>query len=214
MAKARQSASKERTAASKERTAAPKDSAAAPRERAVRLDAAAWVAAALDVLADGGIDAVSVEPLAKTLGVTKGSFYWHFADRRALLDAMLQAWMEGRVVSIRQQAAERNAPAVVLRELADLFTRRANIRGLTIELAIRSFARTDERAAQAVHTVDRERLQRAVQLFVGLGWPRAKAQSRGILFYSYLFGQSLLDPQVVSPAEREKAIEAFLTALP
>jgi AcrR family transcriptional regulator len=175
----------------------------------VRLDAAAWVAAALDVLADGGIDAVSVEPLAKTLGVTKGSFYWHFADRRALLDAMLRTWMEGRVASIRQQAAERSAPAVVLRELADLFTRR-----VTIELAIRSFARTDGLAAEAVRTVDRARLQSAVQLFVGLGWPRAKAQSRGILFYSYLFGQSLLDPQVVSPAEREKAIEAFLTALP
>ena len=213
MAKARQSAPKERTAASKERTAAPKARAAAPREKA-RLDAAAWIAAALDVLADGGIDAVRVEPLAKTLGVTKGSFYWHFADRRALLDAMLHGWMEGRVASIRRQAAERAAPAVVLRELADLFTRRANIRGLTIELAIRSFARTDEPAAEAVRAVDRARLQSAVQLFVGLGWPRAKAQSRGILFYSYLFGQSLLDPQVVPPADREKAIDALLTALP
>jgi AcrR family transcriptional regulator len=198
----------------KARRSTPKESAAAPREKAVRLDAAAWVAAALDVLADGGIDAVSVEPLAKKLGVTKGSFYWHFADRRALLDAMLKGWMEGRVVSIRRQAAERGTPAVVLRELADLFTRKANIRGLTIELAIRSFARTDGPAAEAVRTVDRARLQSAVQLFVGLGWPRAKAQSRGILFYSYLFGQSLLDPQVVSPADREKAIEAFLTALP
>ena len=213
MAKTRESTPKERAAAPKERTVASKARAAAPREKA-RLDAAAWIAAALDVMADGGIDAVRVEPLAKTLGVTKGSFYWHFADRRALLDAMLHGWMEGRVVSIRRQAAERDAPAVVLRELADLFTRRANIRGLTIELAIRSYARTDERAAKAVHTVDRERLQRATQLFVGLGWPRAKAQERGILFYSYLFGQSLLDPQVVPPADREKAIDALLTALP
>ena len=69
--------------------------AAAEKSKATRLDAAAWVAAAFDALADGGIDAVRVEPLAKALGITKGSFYWHFADRRALLDAMLDAWMRG-----------------------------------------------------------------------------------------------------------------------
>ena len=65
------------------------------RTRPTRLDAAAWIAAAFDALADGGIDAVRVEPLAKALGITKGSFYWHFADRRALLDAMLDAWTRG-----------------------------------------------------------------------------------------------------------------------
>jgi len=64
--------------------------AAAEKSKATRLDAAAWIAAAFDALADGGIDAVRVEPLAKALGITKGSFYWHFADRRALLDAMLR----------------------------------------------------------------------------------------------------------------------------
>ena len=51
-----------------------------------------WVRQGLRVLADGGPDAVRVEPLARALGVTRGSFYWHFADRRALLDAMLDAW--------------------------------------------------------------------------------------------------------------------------
>ena len=180
----------------------------------MRLDAAAWIAAALDVLADGGIDAVRVEPLAKTLGVTKGSFYWHFADRRALLDAMLRTWMEGRVAAIRQQAAERGAPAIVLRALADLYTRRANIRGLTIELAIRSFARTDDGAAEAVRSVDQERLRHVTGLFAGLGWTRPDAQARAVLFYSYLFGQSLLDAAVVTQAARERAIEALLAAPP
>ena len=61
----------------------------AKQEKVARLDAEAWIAAAFDALAEGGIDAVRVEPLAKALGITKGSFYWHFADRRALLDAML-----------------------------------------------------------------------------------------------------------------------------
>ena len=187
---------------------------AAEKTKATRLDAAAWVAAAFDALADGGIDAVRVEPLAKALDVTKGSFYWHFADRRALLDAMLDAWMQGRVAAIRQQAPSRDAPTTVLRQLADLYTRNANARGLAIELAIRALARTDEGAAKAVRGVDRERLQQVGDLFAALGWARGEAQARAVLFYSYLFGQSLLDPQAVPAAARDKAIDALLAASP
>jgi AcrR family transcriptional regulator len=184
----------------------------ATRDKAVRLDASAWIAAAFDALAQGGIDAVRVEPLAKALAITKGSFYWHFADRRALIDAMLTAWADGRVAAIRQQAAGRGAPAAVLRELADLYIRHANIRGLAIELAIRSLARADNAAAGAVRSVDRARLAHVAQLFAGLGWPRAQAEPRAILFYSYLFGQSLLDPQLVPPAARDAAIHALIAA--
>jgi AcrR family transcriptional regulator len=184
------------------------------KEKVTRLDAEAWIDAALDMLAEGGIDAVRVEPLAKVLGITKGSFYWHFADRRALIDAMLESWTEGRIAAIRQQASGQDAPAAALRELADLYTRRANMRGLAIELAVRSFARGDATAAAAVRAVDRERLQDVTQLFVRLGWPRHDAQARAVLFYSYLFGQSLLDGEVVTPAARAKAIAALLTASP
>ncbi len=67
----------------------------AKQDRSARLDADAWIAAAFDALAEGGIDAVRVEPLATALGITKGSFYWHFADRRALLDAMLEVLGRG-----------------------------------------------------------------------------------------------------------------------
>jgi AcrR family transcriptional regulator len=181
------------------------------RDASPRLDAPAWIAAALDALADGGIGAARVEPLAKALGVTKGSFYWHFADRRALLDAMLAAWTEGRIAAIRQQAADRDAPVAVLRQLADLYTRHANVRGLAIELAIRSFAHTDAPAAQAVRSVDAERLQDVAALFSALGWPRGDAQARAVLFYSYLFGQSLLDAKAVTPAVRARAIAALIT---
>lgn len=187
---------------------------AAEKSKATRLDADAWIAAAFDALADGGIDAVRVEPLAKALDITKGSFYWHFADRRALLDATLQAWTDGRIAAIRQQASARGLPAAVLRELAGLYTRNANARGLSIELAIRALARSDESAAKAVRSVDRERLQHVGDLFAALGWARGEALSRAVLFYSYLFGQSLLDAQAVPPAAREKAIDALLAASP
>lgn len=56
------------------------------------LSVEAWAEAALDALASGGLDAVAVEPLARRLGVTKGSFYWHFANREALLKAALALW--------------------------------------------------------------------------------------------------------------------------
>lgn len=184
----------------------------AAREKVTRLDAAAWIAAGFEALATDGVDAVRVEPLAKTLGITKGSFYWHFADRRALLDAMLEAWTEGRIAAIREQAAGRDKPAAVLRSLADLYTRHANVRGLSIELAIRALARGDEVAAKAVRSVDRERLRHVGDLFAALGWPASEAQARAVLFYSYLFGQSLIDPKIVAPAERDRAIAALIAS--
>src|SRR5690606_21017046 len=64
---------------------------AAKTERA-RLSADDWAEAALDLIAEQGVAAVAVEPLARRLGVTKGSFYWHFPSRDALLQAALERW--------------------------------------------------------------------------------------------------------------------------
>jgi AcrR family transcriptional regulator len=182
----------------------------ADKSKATRLDADAWITAAFDALAAGGIDAVRVEPLAKALGITKGSFYWHFADRRALIDAALAAWAQGRIAAIREQAALRGDPAAALRDLAGLYTRNANLRGLAIELSIRALARTDAAAAKATRSVDRERLKHVGDLFAALGWAPSEAQARAVLFYSYLFGQSLLDPQAMPPASRAGAIDSML----
>jgi AcrR family transcriptional regulator len=175
-----------------------------------RLDAPAWVAAGFDALADHGIDAVRVEPLAKALAVTKGSFYWHFADRRTLIDAMLAQWSEARIEAIRGQTSGAGSPTVILLRLADLYTRHGNVRGLAIELAIRALARTDDGAARAVRAVDNERLKHVTALFEKLGWPSGDARARAVLFYSYLFGQSLLDPKLVTAATIDIAVEALL----
>jgi AcrR family transcriptional regulator len=178
--------------------------------RAGPLDAAAWVAAALDVLATDGIDAVRVEPLAKALSVTKGSFYWHFSDRRALIDAMLLQWADGRIAAIREQAPGDGDPSAALRRLADLYTRRSNARGLAIELAIRALARNHETAARAVQTVDVERLQRVTTLFERLGWQPREASARAVMVYAYLFGQSLLDPKSVKAMDTALALDTLL----
>lgn len=174
------------------------------------LDAAAWIVAALEVLAVEGIDAVRVEPLAKALSVTKGSFYWHFADRRALIDAMLVHWSDGRIAAIREQAPRDGDPALALRRLADLYTRRGNARGLAIELAIRALARNDEAAARAVQAVDTERLQLVRALFERLGWAPREAAARAVMVYAFLFGQSLLDPKSVRASDTALALDALL----
>jgi len=178
--------------------------------RSPRLDTAAWIEAALGALADGGLEAVRVEPLAKALAVTKGSFYWHFADRRALIDAMLTSWSDGRIAAIRQQSGGAGTPDMRLRHLAELYTRHANMRGLAIELSIRALARSDSRAADAVRAVDSERLKQVAQLFGALGWTASDAQARAVLFYSYLFGESLLDAKAVTVRARDTAIRALL----
>jgi AcrR family transcriptional regulator len=181
-----------------------------PTEKSGPLDAEAWIAAALEALAERGIDAVRVEPLAKALAVTKGSFYWHFADRRALIDAMLSQWSEGRIAAIREQAAQAPEPALALRKLIELYTKRSNARGLAIELAIRALARNDAVAAAAVQAVDAERLRHVASLFARLGYGGREAETRAVMVYAYLFGQSLLDPKAVRAADLSLAIDALI----
>jgi len=179
-------------------------------EKSGPLDEQAWIDSALDALASRGIDAVRVEPLAKALAVTKGSFYWHFADRRALIDAMLMQWSEGRIAAIREQTGQASDPALALRTLIELYTKRSNARGLAIELAIRALARNDAGAAAAVQAVDGERLRHVASLFARLGYSVREAEARAVMLYAYLFGQSLLDPKSVKAADLSLAIDALL----
>ena len=67
-----------------------------------------WLRAARLALYEGGPDAVRVERLAAALGVTKGSFYWHFPDRAALLDALVKEWVEERDLALAELAALRD----------------------------------------------------------------------------------------------------------
>ena len=86
-----------------------------------------WVSVGLVELARGGVDGVRVEVLAERLGVTKGGFYRRFKDRRALLNAMLETWRDGRVTAIERQADTSGESAVEkLRGMFKLYSERAN----------------------------------------------------------------------------------------
>ena len=110
----------------------------------VRTPRGAWVDAALQALAAGGPDAVRVEALAACLGVSKGGFYWHFTDRQALLDEMLDTWekavVEDVIARVESQPADPRAKLQHLFELAPSvdFRRRAGPPGLVAARPARS----------------------------------------------------------------------------
>ncbi|MBK6973423.1 MAG: TetR/AcrR family transcriptional regulator [Sterolibacteriaceae bacterium] len=169
----------------------PRAEASAPR---AALDREAWIEAAIGTLAEHGIAGVRVESLAKSLGVTKGSFYWHFRDRPELLAAVLDFWKQGRISDIiRQTRCDPGQEREQLDHILAVYSASRNRKGIRIELAIRDWARRDPRAAAVVEEVDGARFDCARRLFVARGMSDQEAAARSILLYAYVFGQSLMD---------------------
>jgi AcrR family transcriptional regulator len=161
--------------------------------RPTPLDRDAWIRGGTAILAEEGHDGLRVEVLAKRLGVTKGSFYWHFKDRRDLLDALLDAWKQGRLRDIRKQtAAEPGQEAAALRHTIEVYAAARNRKGIAIEAAIRLWARQDAQAAAVVEEVDAERLACTRRLFLARGLKPAEATARSVLLYAYVFGFSMM----------------------
>jgi AcrR family transcriptional regulator len=150
------------------------------------LSAEAWIDAALDVLRRHGVEAVRVEPLARLLGVTKGSFYWHFADRPALLDSLLERWERLATQEvIRTVELVSDDPAERLRELTRLVFRH----GGPLDRAVRAWASHDEDAARVVARVDGERYAFVRALLEAHGLDRDIAATRARLLYTSLVGE-------------------------
>jgi AcrR family transcriptional regulator len=168
--------------------------AATTEDKATTLDASAWIQAGFDVLAEGGIDAVRVEPLAKRLGVTRGSFYWHFKDRAALHSAMLKEWRKQSTYQVgdRIERAAQDAGDRLKRTLALPSSGPRAERAAAIEMAIRLWSRRDQQAANAVRHIDHHRLRYYARLFGERGLAPAEARKRAYLFYAALMSQALI----------------------
>ena len=152
-----------------------------------------WIEAGLKEIARTGVEGVRVEVLAKNLGVTKGGFYRRFRDRAALLEAMLQHWSAGRIAAIEKHTSLDGATARErLKELVPQYSERVNTEGMAVELAIRQWARSDEIAANAAASVDVARLKNVGHLYRATGLPGEEADAQAVLFYCFVFGQSLL----------------------
>jgi AcrR family transcriptional regulator len=187
------------------------------------LTAADWTEAALDALARGGLSAVAVEPLAKELGATKGSFYWHFADRQALIEATLGLWERrdtDRVIAAIDETQDVETRLRNLLRLAFASVRDGSVAGAgTVELALQASA-TNPLVAPTLERVTKARLAALTRLYTELGLSRARARDRGLLAYTAFLGHAqvahatpgLLPTGRAFTAHVDQVVEALVNA--
>jgi AcrR family transcriptional regulator len=152
-----------------------------------------WIEAGLRTLADGGPEAVRIEALAQTLGVTKGGFYGYFANRGALLEEMLDTWERGTTDDLidRVEAEGGDAPARLRRLTEIVAGADRTTTNVTIDLAIRDWARRDPAVAERLRRVDNRRMDYLRRLF-GAICPADEAESRSLLVFSLYIGNHLI----------------------
>src|SRR5580658_8170485 len=145
-----------------------------------RLKPAEWVNAGLKALAKSGFSALKADTLANRLGISRGSFYWHFADVSAFHAAILRRWREIALENVIDEieGADDRLEALAARAFA---------RNAGIERAVRAWATADGRARAAVEAVDAERTRYLRKLLIDAGVPPGVAGTRArIINWCYL----------------------------
>ena len=168
----------------------------------------------MDALERGGVDAVKVQALSRALGVTKGSFYWHFKTRDALLMAVLDFWESAGTQDIISTMESADlAPEDRPQALWQIVTASGR---MGAEMALRDWARRDPRAQEVVERVDRQRLDFTRQMYEDLGHDTVQAEARSILGYCMLIGLHFVgnSGREVPEEEAVAAALALLTKAP
>jgi len=172
-----------------------------------RLGPADWERAALAAIAAGGIEAVAVEPLARTLGVTKGSFYWHFANRDALLAAALVRWeaehTEGIIAALAKVKDPRQRLVNLLAEAA------MSDEGARFHTALAASA-DHPVVAPALARVTARRIGYLEQAFRDLGFSPRRARHRAMLAYASYLGLVQLHRELPAELPRGRARREYL----
>ena len=166
-----------------------------------------WLVAGLESLRKGGVGEVRVERLAADLGITKGSFYWHFKSRGELLEALLEHW--SREMTDAEFERIQGLPAGLAGRLLALAEDVLEKGMGRYDPAIRAWARTDRKVAAVVGQVDRRRVRALSGFFEEGGYSPAEARTRARLFYTFLLGE----PQVRSPAREPGELARMLKIL-
>ncbi|MDB5632666.1 MAG: transcriptional regulator, TetR family [Tardiphaga sp.] len=165
-----------------------------------QLSAKDWLDQGLKTLAESGFTALKAEPLAKAMGVSRGSFYWHFADVDAFHAAVLAHWRE---VAAEQIIAGIEA-AVGNEGPIELLLRRTFGRKPALESAIRSWATLSPVARTAVQAIDRRRLSYVESLLEASGIPSDIARPRAQILYWAFLGFALSEKPL--PRDRQAAV--------
>jgi AcrR family transcriptional regulator len=157
---------------------------------ALRTPREKWIEEGLRALASGGVDAVRVELLAKALGVTKGGFYGYFADRSALLEEMLDTWERASVDEVLAQVEQTGGNPRDRIRLAGQLTFSGD--RIQVELAIRNWARHDEKVTARLRRVDNERIQLAREMIGTFCDDPAEVEARSLLAFCLAIGHHFL----------------------
>jgi|SRR5215211_3676485 len=149
-----------------------------------------WIEEGLRALAEGGPDAVRIETLAQALGVTRGGFYWHFEDRRALLEEMLDTWERRSTDDVlRRVESEGGDPRAKVRRAGTLtFSREL----LPIDLAVRDWSRRDQSVAKRLRRVDNRRMQYLRSLISAFCPDADDVEARCMLAFSLAIGNHFI----------------------
>ncbi len=140
----------------------------------------AWLTAAYEVLTSQGVEAVKIMPLAKRLGVSRTSFYWHFKDREALLEAMIRYWEDkntGTLVARTKAYAENVFEAVF--NLFDCWLD-SELFDSRLDLAIRNWARSDPALQVRLDQADARRQQAMTDMLIRFGYDAEEAEVRAL----------------------------------
>jgi AcrR family transcriptional regulator len=171
-----------------------------------------WVTEGLRALAVGGPDAVRIEALAQALGVSKGGFYGHFADRDALLAEMLGSWERMSTDEVLEHVERKGGEARDKVRLAGALTFSPEL--LPVDLAVRDWARRDAGVAARLRRVDNRRMDYLRTLFGAICADEAEVEARSILAFSLVIGHHFMaaDHGARSPADALNLAATWLLA--
>ncbi len=191
----------------------PARKSALPPESA-RLTRDDWLDAAFRAVVDGGFDKVRVLLLADTLGVTRGSFYWHFADHAALVTALLARWRERELATNR--ALSQPASTDPRRDLELLLESAlahagADLENMRFELALRGLGRRDAAVAEMLAEVDAQRMALFTDKFLRYTGDAKKAQDLAALFYLAVVGSYQALSRPVNPPTVKAYLQGVIT---
>jgi AcrR family transcriptional regulator len=172
-----------------------------------------WVEAARIELIAKGVSAVKVGRLARNLRVTRGSFYWHFANHQELLRALLQLWEYSNTRPF-EQALNREGAHLGYQEFIDivnLYLEEDRYQP-AFDTAVRDWARTSKAAAAAVRRVDARRIDILHRVFIDLGYEDPEALVRARITYFHQVGYYALDMQE-DPDSRRALVPWYIRVL-
>lgn len=178
-----------------------------------KLSRDAWLDAAFGAVVEGGFDAVRVLTLAQRLGVTRGSFYWHFADHAELVAALLKRWRERELeIDGKLQADATPDPKADLERLleAALAHAGADLENMRFELALRGLGRRDAQVATMLVEVDRARMALFEHKFQRLTGNPKTAAELATLFYLAIVGSHQALSRPASPPRMKEYLRGII----